>query len=194
VRCAHELCPEKHLLVTEVCQELGSHMGDWDVAERYAESIIRDLNNWCEAWVDWNLILDQDGGPNHNGNLCSAPVLVDAGRDLVIFQPSFYYIGHFSRYLRPGAQRILCSASRTSLQATAFINPDGTIVLVVLNTTDNSCVYCVACRGYLFRYNTEPYSITTFIMPLFGSSNFITVHDMVKVRIKFSKGLTQCTC
>eukprot|EP00913_Durusdinium_trenchii_P026005 g24399.t1 len=98
VRKVHELRPEKHLLVTETCQECGAHLGDWSLAERYAESIIKDFNNWCEAWVDWNFLLTLEGGPNHVGNHCSAPVLADLEKDRVIFNPSYFAFGHFSRW------------------------------------------------------------------------------------------------
>lgn len=133
VRLVHELRPEKHLVMTEACQEGGPHTGEWQTAERYAENIIKDLNNYTEAWVDWNLWLDKRGGPNHVGNFCSAPILVDPERDLVLFQPSYYYIGQFSRYIQPGAERIMCGSSRDALETTAFANPDGTKVVVVLN-------------------------------------------------------------
>lgn len=163
VRRVRELCPDKHLWVTEVCQELGSHMGDWAVGERYADSIVRDFNNGCEAWVDWNLLLDQDGGPNHTGNHCSAPVIADPEKDLVFFQPCFFYIGHFSRHIQPGARRILSGASRASLEVTAFANPDGTIAVVVLNQTENGCLFCLTCGRRLVRYGVEPRSITTLV-------------------------------
>jgi len=161
VRAVHDLCPEKHLWITEVCQELGSHIGDWGVAERYAETLVRDFNNGTEAFLDWNLILDQDGGYNHRGNQCSAPVIVDAGKDRVLFQPSFFYIGHFSRYIKPGARRILSSSSRSSLEVLSVANPDGTIVVVVFNQTSNGTFFCLRCEGRIVRYYSEPRSITT---------------------------------
>jgi len=73
----HEAFPDKHLLFSEGCQEGGPHTGEWGVGERYGRSLINDLNRWTVAWVDWNLILDERGGPNHVGNYCSAPILVD---------------------------------------------------------------------------------------------------------------------
>ena len=70
----YDAWPEKHLLFTEGCQEGGPHTGEWAVGERYARSIINDLNRWTVGWIDWNLLLDDTGGPNHAGNLCSAPI------------------------------------------------------------------------------------------------------------------------
>merc|ERR1712151_604190 len=101
VQRVHELRPDKHLVMTEACQEGGPHVGDWQLGERYAENIIKDLNGWTEAWIDWNLLLDSKGGPNHAGNLCSAPIIADPKHDSLMFQSSYYYIGQFSRYIHP---------------------------------------------------------------------------------------------
>mmetsp|Transcript_39887 Transcript_39887/g.71672 ORF Transcript_39887/g.71672 Transcript_39887/m.71672 type:complete len:831 (+) Transcript_39887:23-2515(+) len=160
----HELRPEKHLIMTEATQEGGPHVGEWQVGERYAENIIKDLNNWTEAWIDWNLWLDKKGGPNHVSNFCSAPILVDPAKDLVIFQPSYFYIGHFSRYIQPGAQRILCSSSRDALETTAFANPDGTMVCVVLNQTSQPIDFWLEVGvGRATSTTAIAHSITTYI-------------------------------
>eukprot|EP00929_Paragymnodinium_shiwhaense_P100081 TRINITY_DN62128_c0_g1_i1.p1 TRINITY_DN62128_c0_g1~~TRINITY_DN62128_c0_g1_i1.p1 ORF type:complete len:596 (+),score=96.87 TRINITY_DN62128_c0_g1_i1:101-1789(+) len=142
VRKVAELWPDKHLLFTEGCQELGgralsSVMGHWKLGERYAMNIINDLNSGCEGWIDWNLCLDETGGPNHVGNLCVAPVICDKTSAKVHFQPSFWYIGHFSRYIQPGALRCTAGASRDALETTAFVNPDGSLVVVVMNQTSS---------------------------------------------------------
>jgi glucosylceramidase len=131
-RLVHDCWPDKHLLFTEGCQEGGPHPGSWDVAERYAKSMLNDLNRWTVGWVDWNLCLDDKGGPNHVGNLCSAPVLVDPKLGPQ-WQPSYAAIGHLSRYVKPGAKRLLAAAPRDYLDVAAFINPDGTIATVLLN-------------------------------------------------------------
>ncbi|CAK0855164.1 unnamed protein product [Prorocentrum cordatum] len=133
VQRVHELRPDKHIIMTEASQEFGPRIGDWATGERYAEALIRDMNHWLEAWIDWNLVLDETGGPNHVGNLVSAPVILDTARGQVLHLPSYYYLAHFSRYIRPGAKRIAVGTNRDTLEATAFINPDGVIVVVVLN-------------------------------------------------------------
>ena len=133
VRLLHDAWPDKHLLFTEGCQEGGPHTGEWALGERYARSIINDLNRWTEGWVDWNLLLDETGGPNHVGNLCSAPILADTKNDRLLFQSSYYYIGHFSRFIRPGAKRVLCATSDEVVEATAYRNIDGSVATVVFN-------------------------------------------------------------
>jgi len=132
----HDAWPEKKLLFTEGCQEGGPHLGSWLTGERYARSMVHDFNCWTVGFVDWNLLLDETGGPNHVDNLCSAPIIADTRTDEVLFQSSYYYIGHFARFVRPGAQRILCSTTRDALEATAFVNPDGSVAVVVLNRTE----------------------------------------------------------
>ncbi|HWB59040.1 MAG TPA: hypothetical protein VG733_06100, partial [Chthoniobacteraceae bacterium] len=84
VQFHHDAWPDKKLLFTEGCQEGGPHTGEWPLGERYARSIIQDLNKWAVGWVDWNLILDETGGPNHVGNMCSAPIIADTKNDEVL--------------------------------------------------------------------------------------------------------------
>jgi glucosylceramidase len=136
VQRLHDAWPDKQLLFTEGCQEGGPHQGEWPLAERYARSVIQDLNHWTVGWIDWNLLLDEYGGPNHVGNYCSAPVLADAGRATLHFQSSYAAMGHFARFIRPGAQRVLCGATREALECTAAVNADGSLAVVVLNRSD----------------------------------------------------------
>jgi len=160
----HELRPDKHLVMTEACQEGGPHKGNWSLAERYALNIIRDLSNWTEAWIDWNLILDEVGGPNHKRNFCSAPLLVDTKRDAVHVQPCYYYIGHFSRYIHPGAERILCASNRDCLESIAFANTDGTIAVVVLNASAKAVDFWLEMDGKAAPCLAPERSITTFTL------------------------------
>ena len=132
----HDAYPDKHLMFTEGCQEGGTHFGSWLTGERYANSIINDLNRWTEGWLDWNLLLDETGGPNHVGNFCSAPILADTQTGQVHYQSSYYYIGHFARFIRPGATRILCATTLDEPRVTAFRNPDGRIAVVMLNPSE----------------------------------------------------------
>ena len=138
VQLVHDAWPDKKLLFTEGCQEGGPHTGEWELGERYARSMINDLNRWTVGWIDWNLLLDEHGGPNHVGNLCSAPLLADTTSDTVMPQSSYAYIGHFARFVRPGARRILCAATREVLECAAFLNLDGGVVVVVMNRSESA--------------------------------------------------------
>mmetsp|Transcript_92392 Transcript_92392/g.198031 ORF Transcript_92392/g.198031 Transcript_92392/m.198031 type:complete len:726 (+) Transcript_92392:62-2239(+) len=160
----HDLYPEKHIMLTECCQENGPHLYEWGIGERYASNIINDLNNWSEAWVDWNLVLDSNGGPNHTGNMCSAPVLMDTAKsNSLLFQPAYFVIGHFSRHIQPGAQRIVSSCNRDALQVTAFANPDGTIVLIVLNKFDVVVEFDLKFNGRIAKTKQEAHTISTYV-------------------------------
>lgn len=161
VQRVHDAWPEKRLLFTEGCQEGGAHMGSWALGERYAHSMINDLNRWTVGWIDWNLFLDLQGGPNHVGNFCSAPILIDTAHDALYQQSSFYYIGHFCRFVVPGARRVLCASSVAALECTAFRNPDGSPVLIVLNRTDAPVSFMVRLDGSRFLTQIPGHAIVT---------------------------------
>ena len=163
VQLVHDAWPDKQLLFTEGCQEGGPHLGSWDLGERYARSMINDLNRWTVGWIDWNLLLDTSGGPNHVGNLCSAPLLVDTARGTLQHQSSYFYIGHFARFARAGARRVLCAASREDLEATAFVNPDGSVATVVMNRTLERMRFVLRCDGSSAVAELPPRSIATFL-------------------------------
>jgi len=160
----HAAWPDKKLLFTEGCQEGGPHTGEWTLGERYARSMINDMNRWTVGWVDWNLILDETGGPNHVGNMCSAPILADTKNDEVLFQSSYYYIGHFARFVRPGAKRILCATAREALEATAFINPDGSVAVIVMNRTEQPHRFSLDSHLWTATTAIPQRSIATFLI------------------------------
>ncbi|MCG8373084.1 MAG: glycosyl hydrolase family 30, partial [Balneolales bacterium] len=103
---------------------------------RYARDIIGTLNNWVDGWIDWNMVLDKQGGPNWANNWCLAPVIVDPEADEVYFTPLYYTMAHFSKYIRPEALRIGHEHNDDELLITAAQNPDGSVVVVVLNQTE----------------------------------------------------------
>ena len=150
-KCRKEF-PDMDLIFTEGCIEGGARKGAWFPGERYGHNIINDLNSGCNAWVDWNIVLDEKGGPNHVGNYCDAPVLVSKDGDIT-YQSSFYYIGHFSRFIMPNARIIgtridswmtpatVDGRIEDYMEATAAINPDGSIVVVVMNRTEADMLF-----------------------------------------------------
>lgn len=150
----HKAFPNKHLIFTEGCLENGVKLGQWDRGELYAHNIIGDLTHWTNAWVDWNLLLDTNGGPNHVANFCDAPIIADPVTNEVHYQSSYYYIGHFSKYISPGAIRVGCASTENQLEAVAFQNPNGRIITVILNTTDQE-------NSFKFRINKKSVGITS---------------------------------
>jgi len=163
LQLAHDAWPDKKLIFTEGCQEGGPHIGSWDLGERYAYNIINDLNRWTVGWIDWNMVLDENGGPNHANNFCSAPIIADTKNDRLIFQSSYYYLGHFCRFIRPGAVRILCASTRDDLEATALLNPDESIVIVVLNRTDEQRQFSLRLPDRAGVSSMPPHSISTSV-------------------------------
>lgn len=141
--------PDKELIFTEGCVEYSRLAADDQVrhAEMYAHDIIGDFNAGMNGFIDWNLILDQQGGPNHVGNYCDAPVMCDVDADTIDVKRSYYYIGHFSRFIRPGAKRILVSKYSPDIKATAFRNEDGGKVLVLLNRSDRDAGFVFSAEG-----------------------------------------------
>jgi glucosylceramidase len=103
--------------------------------------MINDFNNGTVGWTDWNILLDQNGGPNHVGNFCFAPIHADTNSGELIYTPSYYYIGHFSKFIRPDAKRVSTAVSRSSLLSTSFLNADGKMVTVVMNQSGKKVTY-----------------------------------------------------
>jgi glucosylceramidase len=162
VQLVHDAWPDKQLLFTEGCQEGGPHWGRWELAERYARSMINDLNRWTVGWIDWNLLLDEQGGPNHVGNFCSAPFLAVPAEDGLHAQSSYAAIGHFARYAQSGAQRVLCAATREALECTAFANPDGSVAVVVLNRSEHDLAFSLAIDGATYATDLPAHAIATY--------------------------------
>ena len=143
VRKVYEAYPSKNLLFTEGCVERfdSKKYQFWGNAERYGSAMINDFNNGTVGWTDWNILLDENGGPNHKGNFCFAPIHADMNTGELIYTPSYYYIGHFSKFIRPDAKRISTASSRSNLLSTTFKNPDGSLVTIVMNSTTDTIKY-----------------------------------------------------
>ena len=164
VQLLHDAWPEKPVLLTEACQDNGAHIGDWGSGERYATSMVSDLNRWSVGWVDWNMVLDENGGPNHANNFCSAPIIADTRNDKLLFQNSYYYLGHFARYMRPGAKRILCASSADKLEATACLNPNGIVSIVALNRTNDPIKFNLKSLNTATQITLPAHSIATYLV------------------------------
>jgi glucosylceramidase len=143
VGMVYEAFPDKHLLFTEGCAESFRSDGyqTWKNAERYGRSMINDFNNGTMGWTDWNILLDEKGGPNHVENFCFAPMHADTQTGELIYTPSYYYIGHFSKFIRPDAKRVSTVSSRSHLLSTSFMNKDGNTVTVVMNQSELEIKY-----------------------------------------------------
>ncbi len=163
VKLVHESFPEKNLIFTEGCSDSfkAERLKDWKLGELYGRSMINDFNSGAVGWTDWNI--DETGGPNHVKNFCFAPVHADTKTGELIYTNSYYYIGHFSKFIRPGAKRLSCSPSRSQLLSTAFMNPDGKISVVVMNQSDKKIPYSLWVDGQAAPVSSLPRSIQTLV-------------------------------
>jgi len=161
VQLHYDAWPDKKLLFTEGCQERGPHLGEWPLGERYARSIIQDLNHGTVGWIDWNLLLDTQGGPNHVGNFCSAPILADVETGELHYQSSYYYLAHFSRFIKRDARRILSSSTRDELETLACENPDGSLAIVVMNRSEINMAFTLKVEGQYAKLEAPARSIQT---------------------------------
>jgi glucosylceramidase len=165
VRLVHETFPDKHLVFTEGCADSFdiNRINDWKLGEHYGHSMINDFNNGTVAWTDWNVLLDETGGPNHVKNFCFAPLHADTKSGRLLYTNAFYYIGHFSKFIRPGARRVASSPSRSSLQSTAFIDADGKVSVVVMNQGEKEVAYYLWVSGQAAEVKSPPRSIQTLV-------------------------------
>jgi glucosylceramidase len=161
-----ESYPTKNLLFTEGCNERFSDekYQFWPNAERYGRSMINDFNNGTVGWTDWNILLDQNGGPNHVGNFCFAPIHADTTSGELIYTPSYYYIGHFSKFVRPNAKRVSTVTSRSHLLSTTFINEDDTMATVVMNQSELEITYNLYIGSKTVEVIIPPHAMQTLII------------------------------
>jgi glucosylceramidase len=159
----HAQFPDKPILFTEGCCEGGRELGSWAHGEHYARQMIGDFQNWVCGFIDWNIALDQRGGPNHVGNFCDAPVIVDTATTEIHYGPSFYYIGHFSKFVQPDARRIESHGGPAALRSVAFANPDGSLVAVVLNATDQAVRFNLSVEGETLSCAIPAHAIQSYI-------------------------------
>lgn len=161
----HESFPNKNLIFTEGCIEKfdASKYQFWGNAERYGLNMLNDFNNGTVAWTDWNILLDQNGGPNHVGNFCFAPIHADTTKDELIYTPMYYYIGHFSKFIRPNAKRVLETVSDKSLLSTSFKNSDGQLIIIVMNQSEKEIVYSLENQNVKNTITIPAHAIQTIV-------------------------------
>ena len=165
LRLAHEAYPDKQLIFSEGCVEYSRFdTNQLKNAQMYAHDIIGNLNAGMTGSLDWNILLDEKGGPNHVGNYCDAPVMVDTQEDSYEVKLSFDYIGHFSKYIRRGAKRIAFTKYTADLEVTAFKNTGGSLAVVLLNRTDREIPAVFRLQGQIISFTVPESSISTAIL------------------------------
>ena len=188
----HDKFPQKHLIHTEGCidaevpvwkndewywSKKATDWGfDWAPEKdkplhpmyvpvfRYARDIIGGLNSWLEGWVDWNIVLDEQGGPNHVKNWAIAPVIAKPETDEVYYTPLYYVLSHFSKYIRPGATRVGVKSDLNNLMITACVNPDNSIAVEVFNPTGEQVQYNLQLTGESVKLSIPGNAIQTIMI------------------------------
>ncbi len=165
VGVVHDTYPDKNLIFTEGTAESfnPARYQFWGNAERYGRSMINDFNTGTIGWTDWNILLDEMGGPNHVGNYCFAPIHADTRTGELIYTPSYFYIGHFSKFIKPGATRINGVSSRSQLLTTSFMNPDGSVATIVMNSTEKDAKYLLSIGTQAAEATIPAHSIQTLV-------------------------------
>jgi glucosylceramidase len=165
VKLVNETYPNTNLLFTEGCKEAFAldKTGNWQLGEKYGANMINDFNNGMVGFTDWNILLNETGGPNHVQNFCFAPIHGNTKTGELIFTNEYYYIGHFSKFIKPGAKRIISSASRSQLLTTGFKNPDGSVAVVVMNQGNTKTNFYLWINGKAAEVTALPHSIATLI-------------------------------
>jgi glucosylceramidase len=165
VKRVAETYPKIKLMLTEGCLSPFDfkRLGEWQWGETYAKSMVNDFNNGAVGWTDWNVLLDTMGGPNHVNNFCFAPIHADTSTGQLYYMNSYYYIGHFSKFIRPGARRIISSPTTDLLLSTAFLNPDGKIAVVVVNLGDKEQPFSLWNAGKAATTTSPAHSIMTLV-------------------------------
>lgn len=157
--------PQLEVFFTEGCVEYSrfSDANEIEKAEMYAHDIIGNLNAGISASLDWNLLLNEEGGPNHVGNFCAAPIMCDGVQNTVTRQLFYYYIGQFSRYIRREAVKIGTTRYTDAIEITAFENVDGSIAVVLLNKTEQVQPYVLKMETEGIKGELAPHSIQTLL-------------------------------
>ena len=124
----------------------------------YAHEMINDLNNYSEGYIDWNMILDEKGGPNHVGNYCEAPIMIINNE--IRYLPSYYYIGHFSKFIKRGDTRIFSSSNNKDIEIVSYRRGNN-IISIILNKSDNDYNLAIDVCGRKIEFLFTNHSICT---------------------------------
>lgn len=143
----------------------GLYLMDRFPAELYLTDLIENLNHGCHAWMVWGMCFDHLGGPNHAKNFNHSPIMIDVSREIIHYNPSYYYIGHASKYIQPGAMRVgFANPVPERILATVTQNPDGSLVVLLLNksSTDEKLTLVLGRRH--FEVESKAHSASTVIL------------------------------
>ena len=166
IELTHNAFPNKLLFHTEGCTGYSNFNPNEEVqnAEIYAHDILGNLNAGMNAFLDWNLLLDNKGGPNHKNNFCNSPIMLNNNSDDYIKNLTYYYIGHFSKHIKQNSKRIAFSRYNDKIEVTSFKNEDNSIIVVLLNRTDYNYEYNICINDMVIHDNLDSHAIITLVL------------------------------
>lgn len=166
IQLIHDAFPNKLIFHTEGCTGYSKFKQDEEIqnGEIYAHDILGNLNSGINAFLDWNLVLDYKGGPNHKKNYCNSPIMLNKENNNYIKNLTYYYIGHFSKFIKPNAKRIAFSRYTDAIELTAFKNADGSIAIVLLNRNEKNYEYNLCINDVVIHDNLDSHAIVTLFL------------------------------
>ena len=166
IALTHDTFPGKILLHTEGCTGYSKFNPNEEIqnGEIYGHDILGDLNAGSNGYIDWNLVLDNKGGPNHKLNYCNAPIMINKDSSDYIKNLTYYYIGHFSKFIMPGSKRIAFSKYTSDIEVTAFKNPDNSIAIVLMNKNNFNKEYTICLNDVTFHDNLDSHAIVSYVV------------------------------
>lgn len=161
----HDAHPDKSAYLTECSGGDWQRASDPPLVRMTRDLIIEATRNWASGVLLWNLALDESRGPHLGGcGTCRGLLTIDSTTGEVTRNPDYYVIAHASRFVRPGAQRIESTETSDGLANVAFRNrDDGSIVLIVANSTPEARPMLIRCGDREFQATLAGQSIATFV-------------------------------
>ncbi len=161
-----QMYPDKKLILSESCLEFGKYDKDLETenAIRLAHDMIENLNHGMSAFYDWNILLDGQGGPNHQDNFCDAPYLYHKEEGRLEERKICRYYWHFAHFIEAGAVRIAHTKYTEKLDVTAWLNPSGDIACIFMNKSDETLPAVIRMEGELCPIELEPRAIASCVI------------------------------
>jgi len=166
----HRRYPDLPLWMTETCY-VKPPVYEFSDGDFWGHQIASDLEAGASAWIYWNMILNEKGGPwlvsrvhgDPDPNIQHPAVIINSATKEVTYTGLYYYLAHFSKFVRPGAVRIACSGTRDGVRCIAFIGPNGDVVTQLLNSRKSDAQVTLSCRGREGALSLPAISISTVI-------------------------------
>lgn len=78
--------------------------------------------------------------------------------------PTFYYISHLAKYIKPSSRRIHFNKFSENICMSAFKNPDKSVIIILLNKTDKNIEYNLCYNQFVLHDNLDSHAIVTFVI------------------------------